>query len=45
MVSTLHDNKVIVVGIGEKGLYKLVDLKTSKNTCTSCGREYQCTLA
>jgi hypothetical protein len=30
MVSTLHDNKVIVVGIGEKGLYKLVDLKTTK---------------
>lgn len=27
---TLHDNKVIVVGIGEKELYKLIDLKTIK---------------
>jgi hypothetical protein len=30
MVSTLHDNKLIVVGIGEKGLYRLVDLKIMK---------------
>jgi hypothetical protein len=30
MVSTIHDNKVIVAGIGEKGLCKLVDLKTTK---------------
>lgn len=30
MVSSLHDNKVITVGISEKGLYKLLDLKTTK---------------
>jgi hypothetical protein len=30
IVSSLHDDKVIAVGIGEKGLYKLVDLKTAK---------------
>jgi siroheme synthase (precorrin-2 oxidase/ferrochelatase) len=30
MVTIICDNKVLVVGIGEKGLYKLVNLKTRK---------------
>lgn len=30
-VSSLHDNNVNVVGIGKKGLYKLVDLNSLEN--------------